>query len=279
MTGAVLLARRREADASPVKRVAALDWGLAESLTALGVTPVALPEIDNYRQLVDSQLPEAVLDLGLRIEPNFEVIARSKPDLIVVNPGYVDFAERLKRIAPVQTFAVFDGNGTPFDNASEVLTKLAAATGREVQANIYQKEALAVLNGLAEVSKGSQSRPIYLISIIDERHVMIHGNNSLFQYPLNLAGLRNSWDRPGNLWGYSNIGFNGLTDEADALVINLGPIPTRVKQGLAESRLWNSLPFVREGRFHTIPSLWTFGGLPSAIRFTTALTEIIRVAG
>ncbi|WP_188825681.1 ABC transporter substrate-binding protein [Brucella endophytica] len=260
-------------------RVAALDWGLAESLVALDVTPVALPEINNYRRLVDARLPETVLDIGLRIEPNFEAIQRSAPDLIVVNPGYVAFAEKLGRVAPVKSYAVFDANDTPFDNASRVLTELGRATGRETEAKAYLGQAEATLKGLAGVSGRMRGRPVYLVTIIDERHVMVHGSNSLFQHPLQAAGLRNAWDRPGNLWGYANIGFDGINGEAEALVINLGPIPPRVAQGLADSQLWNSLPFVRAGRFHAIPALWTFGGLPSAMRFTAALTEIIRTIG
>ncbi|MET3648829.1 ABC transporter substrate-binding protein [Phyllobacterium ifriqiyense] len=278
LTAPFLLAGRRGGNAAVAKQqsVVALDWGLAETLTALGVTPVALPEVNNYRQLVDPHLSSAVLDVGLRIEPNFEAIERSNPDLIVVNPGYVNFAERLERVAPIKSFAVFDGNSTPFDNASRVLNELAVTTGREAQAQIYLEESITLLEGLAGVSGNLQGKPIYLITIVDERHIMVHGSNSLFQHSLDVAGLRNAWNRPGNLWGYSNIGFDGLVGEQEALVINLGPIPDRVREGLAASRLWNSLSFVTGGRFHSIASLWTFGGLPSAMRFTTALTEIIR---
>lgn len=274
-----LLAGQRGAGAANSRsaaRVAALDWGLSESLVALGVTPVALPEVYNYRRLVDANLSEEVLDIGLRTEPNFEAIQRSAPDLIVVNPGYVSFAEKLGRVAPVKSYAVFDVHGTPFSNASRVLTELGLATSREGEAQAYLQQAEITLKGLAAVSGNLQGRPIYLVTIIDERHIMVHGSNSLFQHPLQAAGLRNAWNWPGNLWGYSNVGFDGVTGEAEALVINLGPIPPRVQQGLTGSSLWNSLPFVRTGRFREIPALWTFGGLPSALRFTTELTEIIR---
>ena len=39
------------ADEAPVaERIAVIDWGLAETLLGIGVTPLAVAELDNYRR-------------------------------------------------------------------------------------------------------------------------------------------------------------------------------------------------------------------------------------
>ncbi|MEI5678225.1 MULTISPECIES: ABC transporter substrate-binding protein [unclassified Mesorhizobium] len=262
--------------ASGPQRIIALDWGLAETLLALGVKPLAIPEVRGYRNLVDPDLPETVQDIGLRTEPNLELMRRLDPDLILVNPGYAGIADILGRIASVETYSIFDGSGKPFDNARKALVQIATVTGRSEQARLYLEETTVALEQLKASANDFRGRPVYLVTMIDERHLMIHGNNGLFQHVLDVAGLRNAWDQAGNIWGYSNAGIERLKSEPDALVINLGPVPAYVQIALKSSRLWSSLPFNRRGQFHTIPSLWTFGALPSAVRFSWSLTDILR---
>lgn len=51
------------------RRIAALDWVSAQNLIALGLQPVAMPEIERYEGLVVELSPmPAVQDLGLRSE-------------------------------------------------------------------------------------------------------------------------------------------------------------------------------------------------------------------
>src|SRR5699024_7703677 len=52
-------------------RVAAIDWGQAQTLTAMGIAPAAAAQIESYNVWVGApKLPASVRDVGLRAQPN-----------------------------------------------------------------------------------------------------------------------------------------------------------------------------------------------------------------
>src|SRR5690606_7973612 len=68
----------------PARRIVALDWGLAETLIAIGQPPVGVPETRTYADWVISPaLPTGTADVGLRVEPNLEILQQLAPDLIL----------------------------------------------------------------------------------------------------------------------------------------------------------------------------------------------------
>ena len=61
---------------APVPRIATVDWTIAETLLALGVTPLAVGDVGSYRAWVgEPLLPAAVVDIGQRAQPNRELLA------------------------------------------------------------------------------------------------------------------------------------------------------------------------------------------------------------
>ncbi len=102
-----LLWQMRGAQAADVdpQRVVALEWLPAELLLALGVTPYGVADIPNYRLWVNEPaLPDSVIDVGLRTEPNLELLTQMKPSFIVWSAGYGPSPEKLARIAPGRGF-------------------------------------------------------------------------------------------------------------------------------------------------------------------------------
>jgi iron complex transport system substrate-binding protein len=54
-------------------RIVALEWLPVEFLLALGITPYGVADIPNYKMWVNEpSLPDSVIDIGLRTEPNLE---------------------------------------------------------------------------------------------------------------------------------------------------------------------------------------------------------------
>ena len=99
-TAATLRSARATVMPAPRLRIASLDYGLAETLIALGHPPVALPSAADWdRWVVEPPLPPSVVDLGSSLEINFERLAKVEPDLILTT----DFVKRqepaLARIA------------------------------------------------------------------------------------------------------------------------------------------------------------------------------------
>lgn len=55
-------------------RIVALEWLPVELMMALGVTPYGVADIPNYTLWVNEpKLPDSVIDIGLRTEPNLEL--------------------------------------------------------------------------------------------------------------------------------------------------------------------------------------------------------------
>ncbi len=71
-------------------RIVALEWLPVELLLALGIVPYGVADTINYRLWVsEPPLPESVIDVGLRTEPNLELLTEMKPSFMVWSAGYV----------------------------------------------------------------------------------------------------------------------------------------------------------------------------------------------
>ena len=60
----------------PQAGYATVDWSVAETLIALEQPPLAVGDVKSYQTwVIEPQLPEGTLDLGIRLQPNMELIA------------------------------------------------------------------------------------------------------------------------------------------------------------------------------------------------------------
>ncbi|GJD53456.1 Iron(3+)-hydroxamate-binding protein FhuD [Methylobacterium crusticola] len=255
------------AGAAP-RRVAVLDWGATETVLALGVRPVGVPQPAGYsRTVVAPALPPDTLDLGLVVEPNLELLDAARPDLIVLSPlQEAGLSPLLARIAPTAVFAVYGPGGAPYERAGGETLRLAARLGREAAGRALAAETEARI-GRAAARLCGPRRPVYLVWIVDERNVVVYGRGSLFQAVLDRFRVANAWGGPANLWGFTSVGVEALTAEPEARIVHVGPIVSRGARALAGSAVWRSLAPVRAGRVATIPPVWFYGGLPAAGRF------------
>lgn len=81
-------------------RIVALEWLPVELMMALGVTPYGVADIPNYRLWVNEPaLPDSVIDIGLRTEPNLELLTQMKPSFLFWSAGYGPSEETMARIA------------------------------------------------------------------------------------------------------------------------------------------------------------------------------------
>lgn len=260
--------------ATPVERVACLDWALAETMLALGVQPLAVvAKADWPRFVVEPPLPAATADLGLQQEVNFELLAGLDPDLILISPFLQHLAPQISRIAETLSLSVYEDSGAPLAHREEITRTLASRLRLEAAAEAYLDATDAELEALRARAASLPKRPLLLATFVDARHVRVYGGSSLFQNVLSKLGLENAWTASVGFFGFSMVGIEQLATEAELQLIAFDPIPPDLMPRLAQSPLWTELPFVRAGRFTTLPPVLMFGGLPSARRFARLLVD------
>ncbi|WP_252273379.1 ABC transporter substrate-binding protein [Pseudomonas subflava] len=253
-------------------RIAVIDWGLTETLLGLGVTPIAVAQTEGYRRWVQApELPAEVIDLGLRVEPNLELLSQLKPDMILITPQFAASRPQLERIAPVHTLAIYTPEAEAYVGAQRVTRELAALLGRLVEGEAMIARIDANMVRVKQRLATQALPPFYVMTFLDQRHVRLFGKQSIYQGVLDRVGLRNAWTGPTNYWGFTQQGIERLAEEPTAALLYLEPMPPGTADGLASSALWQQLPAVREQRLYGLPPVWSFNGLMAAERFANLL--------
>nr|WP_234916498.1 ABC transporter substrate-binding protein [Aeromonas veronii] len=260
---------------APLPRIATVDWTIAETLLALGVTPLAVGDVGPYQAWVgEPRLPAGVVDIGLRTQPNRELLAELKPDRILISPLAAQLAPTLSRIAPVSTIALYDGQTDLWQRLHEVTLTLARMVGKTAEGE-------RLLAGLDRDLAIMQARlpadlpPLLVVQFIDERHVRVFGRHSLFDAVMTRLGLRNGWQEQTNDWGFSVVSIEQFMTLPTARLVVVDPIPVGVSERLQEPGLWQHLPLVRQAPVLHLPAVWSFGGVLAARRFAGLLSDAL----
>ncbi|KQT85393.1 ABC transporter substrate-binding protein [Aurantimonas sp. Leaf443] len=258
--------------AAAVPRVASLDYGLGETLIAIGRPPVALPDLEGWRKwVVAPPLPPGVVDLGLDLAPNMEVLSALSPDLIL-STDYVAGAEpALRRIAPVERLTLYGPGLDPLEAARTALSRLGDRLGARAAAARYLEDTEAFFEaGRARAARLSPG-PILLASLLDARHARVYGASGLYGKVLARLGIANAWAAPDNYWGFATVGIEAFWQTEATRLVTFDPLPPDAMGALARSPIWTALPFARQGAVSVLEPSLMFGGLPSARRFAALL--------
>ena len=266
----------RPSEHTQVPRIATVDWTIAETLLALGVTPLAVGDVSAYRAWVgEPLLPADVVDIGLRAQPNRELLAELKPNRILISPLAAPLAPTLSRIAPVQSIALYDPQTDLWQRLHEATLTIAALVNKTAEANVL----LTDLNRELEQMKQTlpaELPPLLVVQFIDERHVRVFGRHSLFEAVMQRLGLRNAWQGETNAWGFSVASLEQFLSIPEARLVVVDPIPVGVSERLQEPGLWQHLPLVQQAPVLHLPAVWSFGGVLAARRFATLLSEALQ---
>ncbi|MER9653852.1 ABC transporter substrate-binding protein [Mesorhizobium sp. M0152] len=266
------------ANAAPM-RVAAIDWGMLETLLALGIEPVAATELIQFRKLAaEPAVPQPVTDLGLRGAPNYELLRIIAPDLIVISNFYEYQRSMLERIAPVFAQAVYEAGVPPYALAEASTLALGEKLGRQAEAKRCVDEAADEIARLS-TALPSSGRPVFVISLGDSRHFRAFGRDAMFGDVLIRLGLANAWTDETSYSAAAPVGLEALARVPDASILIVSPLPAEVGRSLPTNALWNALPAVSQGRVAVLEPINHFGCLPSARRFARLATAALAVQG
>ncbi|ESZ29984.1 ABC transporter substrate-binding protein [Mesorhizobium sp. L2C084A000] len=256
-------------------RVAAIDWGMLETLLALGIEPVAATELIQFRKIaVEPAVPQSATDLGLRGAPNYELLRIVAPDLIVISNFYEYQRPMLERIAPVFAQTVYEAGVPPYALAEAATLALGEKLGRQTEAKRYVDETAVEITQLGATLPPSPAR-VFVISLGDSRHFRAFGRDSIFGDVLTRLGLVNAWTDETSYSAAAPVGLEALARVPEASILIVSPLPADVGRSLPTNALWNALPAVRQGRVAVLDPVNHFGCLPSARRFARLATAAL----
>ncbi|HCR3447604.1 TPA: Fe(3+)-hydroxamate ABC transporter substrate-binding protein FhuD [Citrobacter werkmanii] len=272
-----LLWRMNTAHAAAIdpQRIVALEWLPVELLLALGITPYGIADIPNYKLWVNEPpLPDSVIDVGLRTEPNLELLTEMKPSFLVWSAGYGPAPEKLARIAPGQEFNFSDGK-KPLAVARKSLQEMAQLLNLSASAERHLAEYDRFIASLKPRFMQRGARPVLLTSLLDSRHMLVFGPNSLFQEVLDEYGIPNAWQGETNFWGSTAVSIDRLAAYKDVDVLCFDHGNDKEMAALMSTPLWQAMPFVRDGRFQRVPAVWFYGATLSAMHFARILDNAL----
>lgn len=254
------------------QRIVALEWLTVELLLALGIQPLGVADIRNYRHWVSwPALAKETIELGLRTEPNLELLVQLRPSLILHVNGYGPSATRLATIASTLGFDHNRGDGAILTTAIDNLHLLAARLQRQTEAAAHLRWFEAVLASARAQWTAHRARPLLIMSLLDKNQAMVFGPFSLFGNLLQRLALTNAFHGATNFWGSALLSVTQLANFAEAEVFCLQHGDNRVMQQVTHASFWQALPFVRQRRFHLLAPVWCFGATFSALHFCQQL--------
>ncbi|MCA8862696.1 MULTISPECIES: ABC transporter substrate-binding protein [unclassified Halomonas] len=253
---------------------ATLNWTIAETLLAIDAPLSGTAQHKGYHEWVgEPGIPDGVADLGLRSQPNLELMAQSPPTQTFISPMFASLTERLESIAPVTSFSPYSPGTHTWQEIQTLTSQLGELTGHRLQAAQLINETHTLLETLGQ--QRPEAPPLMMVQFMDARHVRVFGDNSLYNAVLERINLTNAWDRPTNAWGFSLVGIEALYDYPEATLVVVEPLPAGVAESLAKSGLWQHLPSVKNATLLRLPPVWSFGALPSAQHFARELVAAL----
>lgn len=263
-------------DSTP-KRVIAGNWMLAEMLLELDIVPVGIADLAGYNKwVVAPEMPETVADIGLRSEPNLEVVIDLKPDLILLSDDGLAMAKQAARIAPVLHFDAYSDKHDNIPAGRNNFRTLAKLFGQE---RLAEAKLAAMDARLAEQAKtlkevyGDDIPQVTLIRFLDEKRAVIYGENSPAFAALSALGLRSEIEVPKSKWGVGYRRVRKLGSVTQGKVMYFEPFDQQ--EQLFDTALWQAMPFVQSKNLSALPAIWSYGGPLTVGRVADAIFDAL----
>lgn len=268
-----------------VERVVALEWTYAEDLLALGVQPVGVADIEGYNAWVDIpvELDDDVVDVGTRQEPNLERIAELDPDLILTASfRAANNFEELNAIAPTIAFDPYPTDGSShYEEMLATFATIAEAVNREEAAQeVIMGLETTFAEARAALNAAGREGETFILSqgwvAADAATFRLFTDNAMAVQILEQIGLENAWDDAPQLYGFTEISFEGFAGIEDTNFFYVAQ--DDANEVFADSPLWNGLPFVESGRAYWLGGdAWLFGGPLSAEVLVASVLDVMGV--
>lgn len=260
---------------SPV--VVTPDWGIAATLTAMGYPPIATGDIRVYPQWVDDpKLPDSVVDLGIRYQPNAELVAQLDVDLVLDNFFYEHIRPIYGDTPAVSVTFMSEGPNAKWEDFAKPTRQLGELISQPEAAEQYLLRVQSQLRAAGETlaARHPDLNKVAVVQFADSNNLRMYSYNSLFQVALNNMGLQLEAIGDGNTWGFVPIHLGDLAKlDADTCLIVIEPVSPMLQAELADNLVWQRLGFGASRCMAVVAPIWIYGGSSSLVTFANRLQE------
>ncbi len=252
------------------------DWGNAATLTAMGHAPIATGDIRVWDRWVGRpNLPASTTDIGIRYQPNAELVAQLPVDMVIDNYFY-EHARNLYGDVPAESvmFAA-KGEAATWADYTEPTRALGALIDNPKLAEDY------IVQSQKEIQLASQHfqnsypkvKKFAVVQFVDANNMRMYVDNSLFKVALDQMGKELMILGKGNAWGFFKIRMKDLAqldDETCLLIID--PISPITKAEIEDSLIWQRLGYGDNRCMAELPPVWIYGGMSSLVSLANNLS-------
>ena len=259
------------------------DWGNAATLTAMGHPPIATGDVRVWDRWVgDPKLPASITDLGIRYQPNAELVAQLPVDMVVDNFFY-EHARNLYGDVPAESvmFAA-KGQTATWEDYSEPTRKLGILIDNPKLAEDY------IIDSQQRIDRARQKlaqrypkvKKFAVVQFVDANNMRMYVANSLFQPALIGMGKELEVLGKGNNWGYTPIRLGDLAklDEETCLLI-IEPLSPITQAQIKKSLIWQRLGYGHTRCMGQLSTVWIYGGMSSLVSLANNLSDVTLKGG
>jgi len=245
------------------KKIAVLDYRLADSLLALGIKPYAMTSYLGETDLpyLEGKPLEGVINLG--DTPNLEAVLQASPDLIIGRKPEEKIYEQLQKIAPTILLDIPD-------KWRDGLKELGAILGKEKEAGAWLKQ---YEQKAADARKAIEPRidpnETFLYLRILPKEIRLYGTTELFGSTMFQDLKLKPVPQAAEVKRMEAIPLEKLVEmNPDRMFVQIGlPVKDGDKQAqakfdeLSQSALWNNIKAVKYKRVYVVPH-WVISDYP-----------------
>ncbi|WP_227681609.1 TroA family protein [Psychrobacter alimentarius] len=258
--------------------IASPDWGNAATLTAMGYPPIATGDVRVWDRWVGTpKLPTSTVDVGIRYQPNAELIAQLPVDMVVDNFFY-EHARNLYGDVPAESvmFAA-KGKSATWTDYAEPTRQLGKLIEDPKLAEDYiakSQDDISVAGARLQ-ERYPKVKKFAVVQFSDANNMRMYVANSLFQPALTQMQKELVVLGEGNSWGFVPIRMGDLAQLGDDVcLLIIDPMSPITRAEIKDSLIWQRLGYGNKRCMGELPPVWIYGGMSSLVGLANNLSAV-----
>lgn len=263
--------------------IASPDWGNAATLTAMGYPPIATGDVRVWDRWVGTPtLPSSIIDLGIRYQPNAELIAQLPVDLVVDNFFY-KHARNLYGDVPAESvmFAA-KGETATWADYTEPTRELGELINNPTLAEDYITKSQQDISLASERFRQHypEVNKFAVVQFADANNMRMYVANSLFKPAFDKMDKELVVLGKGNQFGFVPIRMGDLAQlDEDVCLLIIDPLSPITRAEIEDSLVWQRLGYGDTRCVGELPPVWIYGGMSSLVSLADNLSTVVLKGG